>query len=130
MLFISKYEQHAYAALRIVAGFLFLWHGSQKLFHFPPLEVQLPQYIVYVAGTIEFLGGILIMTGLCTRWAAFIASGEMAYAYWSMHGTKALLPLVNHGELAVIYCFLFLFIAVAGAGRFSIDHFLEKKKQQ
>jgi putative oxidoreductase len=129
-MFMSKFEKQAYALLRIIAGFLFLWHGSQKFFDFPPLPdgVVVPVYIVAIAGTVEFLGGLLICVGLCTRWVAFVASGEMAYAYWSSHGTHAVLPFMNHGEMAMLYCFLFLFISASGAGIWSIDHFLQRKK--
>jgi putative oxidoreductase len=129
-MFMSKYEPQAYAALRIVAGFLFLWHGSQKLFDFPPAGVEMPLYIVSFAGPIEFFGGLLIMIGLLTRWAAFITSGQMAFAYWIGHGTKAVLPIVNHGELAMLYCFLFLFISAKGSGVFSVDHVREKRNQK
>jgi putative oxidoreductase len=73
---------------------------------------------------------ILVMTGLWTRWVAFICSGEMAYAYWAVHGTHAVLPLVNYGELAMIYCFLFLFISARGAGVFSVDHYLEQRRKK
>lgn len=127
-MFISKYETQIYPILRIVAGFLFLWHGSQKLFDFPPAGHEIPSYIMYIAGSIEFFGGLLVMIGLLTRWAAFISSGVMAYAYWTAHGTHALLPILNHGELAVIYCFLFLFISSKGSGVFSVDHFLQQRK--
>jgi len=123
----SKYESQIYAILRIVAGFLFLWHGSQKLFGYPPSGHEMPLYIVYIIGPIEFFGGLLIMTGLWTRWAAFICSGEMAYAYWSAHGIHAILPLMNYGELAMLYCFLFLFISARGSGIISIDHLIEKR---
>jgi putative oxidoreductase len=125
--FFSKYETEVYTILRIVAGFLFMWHGSQKLFNFPPAGHVMPSHIVYIAGPIEFFGGLLVMIGLWTRWAAFICSGEMAYAYWTVHATHALLPLLNGGELAIIYCFLFLFISTRGSGTFSIDHILEKR---
>src|ERR1035437_11104784 len=125
-MFISRYEMQVYSILRLVVGFLFLWHGSQKLFAFPPAGHEMPAYIMFIAGPIEFFGGLLVMAGLWTRWAAFICSGEMAYAYWSVHGIHALLPLVNFGELAVIYCFLFLFISARGSGIFSIDNILEK----
>ena len=125
-IFISKYEPQIYAIFRIVVGFLFLWHGSQKLFGFPPAGHEMPIYIVFIAGPIEFFGGLLIMLGLLTPWVAFICSGEMAFAYWSVHGTHALLPFLNGGELAIIYCFLFLFIAARGSGIYSVDHFLKK----
>jgi len=120
--FISNYSRHCYALMRIVAGFLFLWHGSQKLFDFPAgMPADVPAFITYVAGPIELVGGILIMIGLFTHWAAFICSGQMAFAYWMAHGTKALLPLQNNGELAVLYCFVFLFIAARGGGIWSVD---------
>lgn len=126
-MFLSKYEKQIYAILRIVAGFLFLWHGSQKLLDFPPSGYETPVYIMWIGGLVELLGGILIMIGLWTRWAAFFASGEMAFAYWSAHGTVALLPIVNHGEPAMLYCFLFLYISARGSGLYSIDYYREKK---
>jgi putative oxidoreductase len=129
-MFLSKYETQVYAILRIVAGFLFLWHGSQKLFDFPPSGHEMPFYLVFIAGPIEFFGGLLVMTGLWTRWVAFICCGEMAYAYWAVHGTHTLLPLLNGGEWALLYCFLFLFIAARGSGVFSVDHLLEKRRQK
>ena len=116
------YESQTYAALRIVTGFLFLWHGMQKLFGFPgEMPAGAPAFIVWTAGPIELIGGLLVMIGLFTRGAAFLASGLMAFAYWMAHGTHALLPIVNHGEPAVLYCFLFLFIAAHGAGIWSVD---------
>jgi putative oxidoreductase len=126
-MFISKYEILIYSILRFVIGFLFLWHGSQKLFNFPPVGHAIPPYIAFIAGPIEFFGGLLVMIGLWTHWAAFICSGEMAYAYWTVHGTHVILPLLNGGELALIYCFLFLFISARGSGSFSIDYFFEKR---
>jgi putative oxidoreductase len=127
-MFMSKYETQIYTILRIAAGFLFMWHGIQKLFGYPPIGIHLPLQIVIFGGGVEFLGGVLIMIGFVTRWAAFISSGEMAYAYWSAHGTHAILPLLNMGELAVLYCFLFLFISTRGSGIFSVDHYLGKNK--
>lgn len=120
--FLSKYRPQCYALMRIVVGFLFLWHGCQKLFDFPSgMPAGVPAFITYVAGPIELVGGILIMIGLFTHGAAFITSGLMAFAYWMAHGTKALLPIQNNGELAVVYCFIFLFIAAQGSGIWSID---------
>ena len=127
--FISKYEMQIYSVLRLVVGFLFLWHGSQKLFALPPAGQVIPSYIIFIAGPIEFFGGLLVMIGLWTRWAAFICSGEMAYAYWTVHGTHVLLPLLNGGELAIVYCFLFLFISARGSGTLSIDHLMEKRRK-
>ena len=120
--FLSKCSSQCYALLRIVAGFLFLWHGAQKLFGFPSaMPAGVPAFITYVAGPIELICGILVMIGLFTHWAAFIASGQMAVAYWIAHGTKAMLPIQNEGELAALYCFVFLFIAAHGAGIWSVD---------
>ena len=125
--FMSNYSSYCYALMRIVAGFLFLWHGSQKLFDFPGgMPAGVPAFITYVAGPIELVGGILIMIGLFTHLAAFITSGQMAFAYWMAHGTKALLPIQNDGELAALYCFVFLFIAAQGGGIWSVDSLLGK----
>ncbi len=122
MNFLDKYQEHSYALLRIVAGFLFIWHGAQKLFNFPadfPYGPLNP--LMTAAGAIELLGGALIMIGLFTRPAAFICSGTMAVAYWMAHGMQNVFPLLNGGELAALYCFIFLFIAARGAGIWSID---------
>ena len=120
--FLSNFASQAYALMRIVVGFLFLCHGTQKLFAFPsPLPGAAPAFIIYGAGSIELVAGILIMIGFCTSWAAFLASGEMAVAYWMVHATKALFPIQNMGELAVLYCFAFLFISTQGGGIWSVD---------
>jgi len=120
--FMRSHEPQAYAALRIVAGFLFLWHGCQKLFGFPgEVPAGAPPFILWVAGPIELAGGILVMIGLFTRWAAFLSSGLMAFAYWLGHGTKALLPILNGGEPAALYCFVFLYLAARGPGIWSVD---------
>lgn len=120
--FMASYNSRGYALMRMIVGFLFLWHGVQKLFNFPPgMPEGVPAYIIYVAGPIELICGILVMIGLFTRYAAFLASGLMAAAYWMAHGTKALLPIQNNGELAVLYCFVFLFISSQGGGIWSVD---------
>jgi putative oxidoreductase len=117
------FEQHTYALMRIMVGAIFLWHGSQKLFGYPPLPqgIEIPAFVTWVGGPVELFGGILVMLGLFTRWAAFIASGQMAVAYWMAHGTHALLPQMNGGELAAVYCFVFLYIASRGSGIWSVD---------
>jgi len=121
-MFMERYAKETHALLRIVAGFLFLWHGSQKLFGIPGgIPAGAPPFVLYVAGPIELVGGILLLIGLFTRWTAFVCSGLMAAAYWMAHGTKALLPVQNQGELAVLYCFVFLFFAATGAGKWSLD---------
>ena len=122
MQFLSPWSAQLYAVLRIVSGFTFLWHGSQKLLGFPAgMPGDAPALIVYVAGPIELVGGVLIMIGWLTRPTAFLCSGLMAAAYWMEHGLKAVLPLQNGGELAILYCFLFLYIAAQGPGIWSLD---------
>ena len=120
--FMSSYETQTYALLRIVSGFLFFWHGTQKLFGVPGGGPPgAPPFVVYVGGGLELVCGALVVIGLTTSWAAFIASGEMAVAYWLVHGTRALLPIQNQGELAVLYCFVFLYIAARGPGIWALD---------
>jgi putative oxidoreductase len=126
--FMRNYESQTYALLRIVAGFLFLWHGSLKLFGFPgEMPPGAPAFILYVAGPIELVGGALVMIGLFTRWAAFLCSGLMAAAYWMAHGLNPIFPLFpkeaggNNGELAALYCFVFLFLSAGGSGIWRVD---------
>ena len=121
MNFLAKWEPYAFAALRIVAGLMYACHGAQKLFGVLGGQQQLHNPMMLTAGIIEFFGGILIALGLLTRIAGFIASGEMAAAYLMVHARGGLFPIVNKGELAVVYCLLFLFIAAHGAGRYGID---------
>lgn len=122
MQFLTPFSAHCYALLRIASGFTFLWHGSQKLLGFPGgMPGDAPALIVYVAGPIELIGGLLLMIGWMVRPTAFLCSGLMAAAYWIGHGTKAVLPAQNGGELAYLYCFLFLFMAAHGAGIWSLD---------
>src|SRR6185436_12638940 len=122
MNFLRTYEPQTYALFRIATGFLFLWHGMQKLFGFPgEMPPGVPAFVLYVGGPIELIGGTLVMLGLFTRPAAFLCSGMMAAAYWMAHGSRALLPIQNQGEPAVLYCFVFLYIATRGSGIWSID---------
>jgi putative oxidoreductase len=118
----KDFQGETYALLRIVTGLLFLWHGAQKLFDFPaPMPMEAPAFITYVAGPIELVGGVFVMIGFMTRWSAFLCSGLMAAAYWMAHGMKGLFPLLNGGELAILYCFVLLFISANGPGRWSVD---------
>jgi putative oxidoreductase len=123
MKFLDNYQEQAYALLRITAGFMFLLHGTQKFFNFPQ---QYPYgelgFLSIAAGSIELIGGVLIILGLTTRGVAFLCSGTMAVAYWLFHGTQSLYPLVNGGEIAALYCFIFLFIACKGSGIWSMDN--------
>ena len=116
------------SVLRIVAGFLFMTHGSAKILHVPevPNFEHLPLFsLIGVAGLLELVGGALVMLGLFTRPAAFVLSGEMAFAYFIAHAPHAFLPLLNKGESAVLYCFLFLYLAFAGSGPWSVDALLK-----
>src|SRR5687767_15497625 len=119
-----RFSPHALAALRIMAGLLFLAHGTVKLFGWPEVEgmgrVPLAS-VAGVGGIIEFVAGALIALGLFTRAAAFIASGEMAVAYFMFHAPQSFYPIVNGGDAAILYCFLFLYLFFAGPGSFSLD---------
>jgi putative oxidoreductase len=123
--FMSKYQSQAYALLRIVAGFMFCLHGAQKLMGFLGGPQASMGSLMWLAGLIELLGGILIMLGLYTSIAAFIASGEMAVAYfmvhWKFHFDDRFFPMKNQGELAALYCFVFLYLAAMGDGRWSLN---------
>ena len=122
MNFLDKFEAPAYALLRIVSGFLFIWHGTQKFFNFP---IEFPygplNPMMGAAGAIEIVGGVLIMIGLWTRPAAFISSGMAAVAYWMAHGTQNFFPIANGGEIVVFFCFIFLYVATRGSGIWSVD---------
>jgi putative oxidoreductase len=125
--FLGKYSEQAYALLRIVGGLLFMGHGLQKLLGFPvPFPMALDAMST-AAGTIEVVGGALIVIGLFVRPAAFIASGMCAVGYWLVHAGHSPYPIVNGGELIAVYCFLFLFIATKGAGIWSVETALKKK---
>lgn len=116
----------SYALFRMVLGFLFLWHGTQKLFNFPadfPYDLNA---LSQAAGIIELVGGALVLIGCVTRPVAFICAGTMAVAYWMVHGLNSFFPMINGGELAALYCFGFLLIAANGPGIWSIDNFLSK----
>ena len=118
----SKWSPQAYALMRIMFGLLFLCHGLSKLVGFPvPPPPGAAGPVVYAAGLIELVCGALVAAGLFTRWAAFIASGQMAVAYFMVHFPRGFYPIVNQGELAALYCFGFLFIATHGSGIWSVD---------
>jgi putative oxidoreductase len=127
---LGKYEPYVYALLRIITGFLFLWHGTQKLFGYPPSGQgggQPLSALIATAGVIELVGGLMIMFGLFAGLAAFISSGTMAVAYFmAHHSMSAFLPIQNRGELAVLYSFVFLYIAARGSGVWSIDSLLRR----
>ena len=124
--FYSTWTPRVQALLRIITAYLFITHGSAKLFGMPHVGAfdNLPLFsLIGIAGMIEIVGSVLLLLGLFTRPAAFIMSGEMAFAYFIGHAGQGfvLVPMLNRGELAVLYCFLFLFFAVAGPGAWSVD---------
>jgi putative oxidoreductase len=122
--FCSRWAPRLLSILRIVAALLFMQHGGQKLFGVPsaqPGGAAPLLSLMGVAGVLEFFGGLLILLGLFTRPVAFILAGEMAVAYFMAHAPQGFWPLLNRGELAVLYCFVFLYFAVAGGGEWSLD---------
>jgi putative oxidoreductase len=122
----ERLTELTYALFRLVTGLLFACHGAQKLFGMLGGTKMLVGRML-IAGIIEFGGGVLIAVGLFAGIAAFIASGQMAVAYFTVHATHGLWPILNQGELAVLYCFAFLFIAAHGAGRWSLDALFHKR---
>lgn len=119
------------SVLRMVAAFLFMQHGSQKLFGVPAGQMPRPEIfsLFGVAGILEFFGGGLLLIGFFTRPVALILSGEMAVAYFMMHQPQGLLPMQNRGEVAALYSFIFLYIAAAGGGVWSVDALLRKNRR-
>ena len=125
---LGRFSNLFYALLRIVAGALFACHGAQKLFGV--LGGQKQEGLLQVAGVIEFVGGILIAVGLFAGFAAFIACGEMAVAYFKQHAPGGFWPIINRGELAVLFCFVFLCIASRGSGILSIDSLIGRARRR
>ena len=111
------------SVLRIVAALLLFEHGTAKLLSFPPSEMGLPPVgsLIWVAGVLELVGGALLILGLFTRPVAFILSGQMAVAYWMAHAPQSPFPMINQGDAAILFCFVFLYIAAAGPGPWSVD---------
>jgi putative oxidoreductase len=126
---LSKYSDFLYAGMRLMIGLLFACHGVQKLFGMLGGESQVSNPMLLAAGIIEFVGGGLVAIGLWTGYAAFIASGEMAVAYFLAHAAEGFWPILNKGELTVVYCFIFLYIASKGSGALSIEAAAKKKER-
>ena len=129
--FLEPWSSKLLSVLRIVTGLLFLEHGTQKLLQFPvdptkpamsPALTSLPG----IAGLMELIGGTLIILGLFTRPVAFLLSGEMAVAYWMAHAPRSPFPVLNGGDAAIMFCFIFLYIAAAGPGPWSLDRAMKK----
>jgi putative oxidoreductase len=123
---IGKYSETLFAIMRLVIGVLFACHGAQKLFGAFGGQVMTSSPLMLMAGIIEFLGGVLVAIGLWAGFAAFIASGHMAVAYFMAHASGGFWPIVNKGELAVLYCFIFLYIASRGSGKLSLEALMRK----
>ncbi len=122
--FCAKCAPHLLSVMRIIVAFLFMQHGGQKLFNFPVAKTgpALELFsLIGLAGVLEFFGGLLLLLGLFTRPVAFVLSGLMATAYFMAHAPKGFWPLANQGELAVLYCFVFLYLAAAGGGKWGFD---------
>jgi putative oxidoreductase len=121
--FLGRYSTYIYAILRIVSGFVFMLHGAQKFFGFPPSAKAGGQLDAFstVGGAIELVGGLMILIGLFSAIAAFIASGEMAVAYFMFHQPNGPLPPSNGGDAAILFCFIFLYIASRGSGVWSVE---------
>jgi putative oxidoreductase len=129
----SKWSSALLSVLRVMSGLAFLEHGTSKVLSFPhaaihqgPPPTGLMAMLGQTSGVLELVGGILLVIGLFTRITAFILSGEMAVAYFLVHAKMGFYPMDNHGEAAVLYCFIFLYLAAAGAGPFSVDRLRHK----
>jgi putative oxidoreductase len=122
---LETFAPRALAVLRIVAAILFLEHGTQKLFGFPPLAEGRPapemMTLIWWAAVLELVGGALLLVGLFTRPVAFLLSGEMAVAYWMAHAPQSAYPALNGGDAAILFCFIFLYLFFAGPGAWSLD---------
>jgi len=126
MKFLDGYTEHAYAILRIMAGLMFVQHGTQKFFNFPKEFTYDLSPMAMGAGAIELVLGIAIAIGLFTRVSAFLSSGMCAVGYWLVHGMNDFYPINNGGEIIALYCFIFLFVATRGAGIWSVDGAMAK----
>ncbi|HEX8359473.1 MAG TPA: DoxX family protein [Longimicrobium sp.] len=130
--FMHRFEEPTLALLRVVAGLMFMQHGAQKLFGWlkapdaPPGTVELMSQMG-LAGVLEFFGGLMIVLGLFTRPVAFVLAGQMAFAYFTAHAPQGPVPILNGGELAVLFCFIFFYFSARGGGRYSLDHLMSRR---
>jgi putative oxidoreductase len=120
----NEWEPRVLSIVRIMVGLLFIEHGMSKLLGFPPGPSPSMFALAWFAGVIELVGGALVVLGLFTRIAAFIMSGEMAIGYFLSHAPRGFFPMLNGGDAAVLYCFIFLYFAVAGGGVWSLDRLI------
>ncbi|MDJ0850411.1 MAG: DoxX family protein [Myxococcota bacterium] len=122
--FLKPFEGPIYSALRAISGLMFMQHGLQKVFGLFGGRPEMPPFLLWPAGLIELVGGALLAVGLLTRWSAFLCSGLMAAAYFMAHAPNGFLPMLNKGELSILYCWIFLFFAAHGPGTYSLDRTL------
>lgn len=128
--FLDTWSPQMLSVLRIIVAFLFMAHGTSKLFHYPGDMGHVALFsLIGVAGILEVFGGALVLIGLFTRPVAFILSGEMAVAYFMAHAPHGFWPFLNHGEAAVYYCFTFLYFAAAGGGAWALDRFIGGRRR-
>ena len=129
--FIAEWAPRMLSVLRIVAALLFIEHGTQKLFGFPAPPASglpAPLTLIWDAAVLEFAGGLLLLIGVFTRPVAFVLSGEMAFAYWMAHAPRNFFPVLNGGDSAILYCFVFLYLFAAGGGAWSVDQYLRQRR--
>jgi putative oxidoreductase len=128
---LSAYGPHILGITRILVGVMFVCHGAQKLLGaFGGVPAGTPAFIVWTAGLVELLGGALLAVGLLTRGAAFVSSGLMAFGYFMAHAPRGFWPILNGGELAIVYCWVFLYYAAQGPGAFAIDNLLSPGRER
>ena len=126
----DRYAPQALSLLRIVAALLFLLHGTSKLLGFPASEMPMPPTgsLLWIGGVLELVGGLMLLFGILSRPVAFVLAGEMAVAYWMFHAPQSTFPSVNGGDAAILFCFVFLYIAAAGPGPWSADASLRGRR--
>jgi putative oxidoreductase len=127
---LTSWTPRMLSVLRIVTGLLFLEHGTGKLLGLPPSDHAAPTLfsLIGVQGALELVGGLLILIGLFTRPVAFVLAGDMAVAYFMAHAPKSFFPTLNGGQLAILFCFVFLYLAVAGGGEWSADELVARSR--
>jgi putative oxidoreductase len=127
---LEAWTPRALSILRIMTGLLFLEHGTQKLLGFPPSEHAFPPLfsLAGLQGVLELVGGFLILIGLLTRPVAFILAGDMAVAYFMAHAPRGFFPTLNGGQLAILFCFVFLYLVFAGGGEWSVDRHIARRR--
>jgi putative oxidoreductase len=128
----GRWAGEALSLLRIVSALIFLMHGSAKLIGFPETPMPMPPVgsLFWIGGVLELVGGLLLLVGLLSRPVAFVLSGEMAVAYWMVHAPQSTFPIQNQGDAAILYCFVFLLIAAAGPGPWSLDAMLRRRRTE